>query len=99
MYPLSGKPDLLSVLCPMILEMKVTKGTSSGQNDIDVSVLAQCFERIYSLQDTNGMFKTIIVLALTGTEVWMMEFSRDIDAFNSRESEGNFDCRLADRNH
>jgi hypothetical protein len=78
-YPLSGKTDIISALCPMFLEIKHS-GTGHGAMMIgsDYQVLQQAAERILVVGSTNASIAESIVIACTARSAWIFTFQRNV---------------------
>jgi hypothetical protein len=113
-YPLTGKIDLISAICPQAIEIKAklllkkgvtrslqhdlgsSSSTSSSSssaaassegkftteqiNNICVSTLCQCLDRIFCLRSTAAQLAHAVFYSITSAHAWMLVFCREYDA-------------------
>lgn len=78
-YPVSGKPDLVSILRRMLMDIKATKKLSARSTSLVANcilVLAQALERIISAVWTDAVLSTCIAFAVTGRSAFVVKYHR-----------------------
>jgi hypothetical protein len=94
--PRSAKPDYVSSIAPMFLELKSLKGKTEVQiNEQMCQVINQAIQRVHICALQNETLHTVFAFATVGSKSWIVIFKRNFEKLFA----GNGTRRLEDTYH
>lgn len=84
----NARPDVASLVLPMILELKSDKGedgTITTTATADFEVLLQSIERLQILVDVKGYLTRAFCFAVTSRNAYLVSYQRDEECFGSTD--------------